>query len=180
MAKAFTMFLGLPLKDAADRVYGAVDPEVAIPFSTRRFDGDRPVLGHVGATGFRLQVRRSYRNHFASHLFGTFSATPVGCRLDGVFGFHPLVRVLLAIWFSFVAFFAAAGVIASSGMLGAAPEETSAMLVVSVFMMGIGVLGAFVGRRISRPEEAFLKEFLENLFDGVRIEGKKEPGEGRP
>jgi hypothetical protein len=79
-----------------------IDPE-RLGFSWSGYAGDRPILGKLRDTKFRLQKRRYYRNSFAPFFFGRFVATGSGTRIEGGFRIHPLMRVFVIVWVSFTA-----------------------------------------------------------------------------
>src|SRR5262249_20322677 len=127
---------------------------------------NKPVVGRVGDTSFRIRKRAVGSNVFQPHLTGVLldedGLAQVRCR----FGMHPLVW-FLAIWFGLFligsCLVALATIVAVLG--GRAPD--GAWINIAFPAIILAVSGALVrlGRLSARDESRFLIDFLRDTID---------------
>lgn len=84
-----------------DTLRRSIDPEQRTLFSLSGYNGERPVLGEVGESTFRLQKRRYSRNDFAGHFYGRVEAEPGGSRIQGYFDSPRWARYFMRVWLGF-------------------------------------------------------------------------------
>ncbi|MGH9513665.1 MAG: hypothetical protein ACRD2U_16165 [Terriglobales bacterium] len=84
-----------------DALRRSIDPEQRTLFSLSGYKGERPVLGEVGKTTFRLQKRRYGRNDFAGEFYGTIEAQTGGSRIQGYFDASRWARYFMRFWLAF-------------------------------------------------------------------------------
>ena len=84
-----------------DTLRRSIDPERRTLFSLSGYKGDRPVLGEVRQSTFRLQKRRYSRNDFAGQFYGTTEAESGGSRIEGYFDAPRWARYFMRFWLAF-------------------------------------------------------------------------------
>lgn len=135
-------------------------------FSLSGYAGSKPVLGTIQGDTIRLQIRRYYRNSFAPRYHGRLRCVRDGTAIEGEFRMHPFVRVFMAIWFSFLAFFLVA--VLASFVTGRAEVRSSnnlALLLIPLGMAAFGVLLIKFGQWLGRSEERKMLNFLKTTLE---------------
>jgi hypothetical protein len=123
------------------------------------------MLGTLREATFRLQMRRGYRNSFAPCFFGRFVARDGGTFIEGDFGLHPAVKVLMSFWFSFLVLFAAVVLFAPSVGRPATTWERAGLLLGASGMAAFGVGIVRFGRWLGCGEERAIVDFLTRTLE---------------
>jgi len=122
------------------RVQAVTDPE---PDLETRFKSafrmgprptDKPFIGRIDGSSFRLLRRIYHRNSFRPQIRGSVSAAPDGCDVELTMSISPVVAVFLLVWFGMVGGFAS---IALRELIPSA----GAWHVLIMLAAGIGILG---------------------------------------
>ncbi len=129
--------------------------------------GSKPVFAELRGNRVKLWIRKQRRNDFAPCFFGTFSAEGSGSRLIGRFRMHRPAQLVSVFWFTF-----AVGI-----MLVTLPElvghfrnlnsqgELSGFDFMPLGLFISGILIFKYGRRIGKPDEALLLDFLQTTLE---------------
>ena len=120
--------------------------------------------------GNRVRIRRQhvfFHNSFAPILYGTVTANGQGCVLEGTFKLHPFVKIFMVFWVGFLLFIFSLSQFfpGESAQAHGTVQESSIFL----FMMLMGIMLVFGGRLIGKQDEKSVREFLDQLFQGVII-----------
>jgi hypothetical protein len=128
--------------------------------------GDKPVVGHIGETSFRICKRIAYRNSFQSHLSGELCDEDGGCRVHCRFGMHPAVVAFMAIWFGVVLLGGGTVAIGAIGSLlkGHASTDVWTSIVLPGSMLACGAAMVGLGHLLCRNEQPMLVDFLRDTI----------------
>lgn len=137
-------------------------------FSLSGYKGEKPVLGKIGSSQFRVQKRRRYsRNDFAGHFYGRIEAESSGTRIEGYFDWPRWVRWYMRIWLTgailvgvplFVQTFWKIG----SGKTRLADDWVG--IVVPPLLIGFGLAVPKVGRLFAKRDRRFLVEYVQRTL----------------
>src|SRR5205823_4111258 len=142
-------------------------------FSLSGYKGDRPVLGEVRESTFRLQKRQYSRNDFAGHFCGTVDAEPGGSRIQGTFDVPCWTKYFMRLWLAGIVLCGAPIFVltlldvltGSHHMTG----DTWAGLVVPPALIVFGTILPTAGRVFGRGDRKFILNFLQQTV-AARVE----------
>ncbi len=164
-----TLRARIPIEECKARLASGVDEE-RLAFSWSGYAGSKPIVGRFRDTSFRLQKRRYYHNSFAPFFYGRFVASGRDTLIEGEFRMHPSVKVLMILWFSFLAFVFVTTLVSSSR--GGVGGDWASRLVIpaalAVFVVVLVKFGQWLGRSEERTIVAFLKSTFEADHAGSR------------
>jgi len=153
---------------ATDALRRSIDQERRTLFSISGYKGDRPVLGEISDSTFRLQKRRYWRNDFAPNFYGRFVSEPTGgTRIEGYFALSPWLKKFMRFWL--------VGVVLLSGpifVLSLLDMITGSHFATGDIWVGIIVpptlvLWGFalprIGRLLGKGDERYLLEHLQHV-----------------
>jgi hypothetical protein len=175
MASRVEIYVSCSQQEALRRIATAAP---ALKFR-ERFNWGKPARTVADVLGDGFSVRQfnpSFHNSFAPQGSGTVKATPQGSLIRVEFGTDPLVIAVMYIWFGVAGLFTA--IILAAWIFGdPAPKGTPVYLFLFAppVMASIGALIMYAGREASRPDEAVMARFLENLFCDVRLPAPPSP-----
>jgi hypothetical protein len=86
---------------AESALRSAVDEEHRTLLSLSGYKGEKPVLGNIESSQFRVQKRRYSRNDFAGHFYGRIQAESSGSRIEGYLDWPKWARWYMRIWLTF-------------------------------------------------------------------------------
>jgi hypothetical protein len=99
MKRTIVLHSTLAPTTAADALRRSIDEEHRTLFSLSGYKGQRPVLGKITDSTFRVQKRRYWRNDFAPNFYGRFIPDAAGgTRIEGSFSLSPWVRTFMRFW----------------------------------------------------------------------------------
>ncbi len=155
----------LPVEECNARLRAGIDPE-RLAFSWSGFAGSKPILGKVRDSGFRLRKRRYYKNDLAPFFYGRFVPEGSSTRIEGEFKMHPVARVFVIVWFSFLA---CLFVIASIPFVKGRQDADVGTLLASIGLAAFGIVLIKFGRWLARGEGRAIVAFLESTLE---VEGR--------
>jgi hypothetical protein len=124
--------------------------------------GTKPVAGRVEEASFQIYKRVAYGNPFQPRLSGELidegGRTRVRCR----FARHPLVVLIMGIWFGCLLISGSSVAITAQRLHD--PAETWAAMIITVFILALGVVFATLGLLVARNEPRFLVDFLRDTI----------------
>jgi hypothetical protein len=158
---------------AAEALHRSIDEERGTLFSISGYKGDRPVLGDVSETTFRLQARRYWRNDFAPHFYGRFHPEPGGTRIEGYFDVSGWVRTFMHLWIGGVVIFGVSTLALTILDATARTDFTSGSVWVGIIvppaMVLFGILLPKLGRLLAKGDERFILQHIQHTL-AARIE----------
>ena len=123
------------------------------------------ILGEFRGNSFRLRTRKFYINSFAPLFYGKFSERAGGSSLAGDYRMHPLVRLFMVFWFTFLALFAAALVVVPA-RIPLYRESERWMLLASLGGLSVfGMLFIVIGKWLARNEKTVIHNFLKTALE---------------
>ena len=126
-------------------------------------------LGDFRGAAFRLHTGRYYTNSFAPFFYGHLSPSDNGTVIEGEFKMHPFARISTVFWFSFVAIFAAGGLIVPMGKQpGTSLGPGTLFLALGCFMV-LGMALVIFGRWLGRGEQKTILDFLKTSLEASQI-----------
>ena len=152
----------LSIEACKARLAAGIDVE-RLWFTRSGYRGERPILGKIRDTRFRLQKRRYYRNSFAPFFYGRFVDSGGSTLIEGEFRMHPFVKVFMGLWLSFIALFSVLA-LASSTRPGE-QEGKGIALVFSAGMMVFGIALIKFGHWLARAEKPAIVAFLKTTLE---------------
>ena len=170
-----TVFLHCPLPpdEFADRLRRRIDPQQRTLFSLSGYKGEKPILGEVGKTEFRLQKRRYSRNDFVGHFYGVFEPESGGTRIKGYFAPPRWARYFMRVWLASavvcgVPLFVATlrDVITGTHKVSG---DTWVGLVVPLLLVFVGTGLPTLTRRFGRNDRRSMVEFVQGAV-GARVD----------
>lgn len=151
----------------------SVDGEQKTLFSFSGYKGNRPVLGEVSDSSFRLQKRRYWRNDFAPRFYGKVEPEYGGTRIEGYFDMTRWVKLFMRVWLGGVVLFGGPLFVMSLLDVTTGSHHTTGDTWVGVIvppsMILFGILLPKFGRLLGCGEERFLLEFLQGTL-AARVE----------
>ncbi|MES2296079.1 MAG: hypothetical protein V4582_03510 [Pseudomonadota bacterium] len=147
------------IQESITRLSSVVKPSVLNAFS------GQCALGTVTAKKVRIQrVIPLVGNAWKPFFYGSFSATETGTVLDGAFKFSVFTRVVMSIWFGFIAFWT---LIATAIVLTQSPGDIWFPLFgAGMFAAGIGIVRA--GKWFARNDVAWLTQEISQALGTQR------------
>ena len=156
----------LSIDDCKARLAASVDP-VKLGWTISGYAGSQEILGKIWGNSFRLQKRRNYRNSFAPYLYEQFMAGDGATRVEGEFRLHPFTKLFMALWFSFLAAFAAGVLVLPSH--GQAESARWPLLLFAAGMAAFGVALIKFSRWLARNEGGAIVALLKNKFEASDV-----------
>ena len=160
----------------AEALRRSIDEEHWTLFSLSGYRGNRPLLGEVGETSFRVQKRRYTRNDFAGHFYARFAAEAGGTRIEGYFDAPRWARYFMRIWLGF------AVLVGTPLFVGTVLDITTRShytngdkwvgLLVPPFLILFGTVLPRLGRLLGRADQRFILEHIQNIL-AARLEESK-------
>ena len=175
----------LGVEECLRRIREATDaPKLQFLFPFGR-GGSKPVFANLRGNRIKLWKRKESRNDFAPCFFGVLSSEGLGSRLVGHFGMDRSVRLLIAYWLTFSV---GITVVTLPVLLDHLTHLKQGELSVFDFIpLGLVIAGIWLfkyGRRIGKPEEAFLLDFLQTTLqarqEDIRFLSLHRIGENSP
>lgn len=152
----------------------SIDEEHWTLFSFSGYRGNRPLLGEVGESTFRLQKRRYSRNDFCGHFFARFEPEPGGTRIEGYFDDPRWAKYFMWVWLAGVAaigtpIFVETVMDITTGSHHMSGDMWVGLIVPSVLVL-FGIVLPRFGRLLGKEDRQFILEFIQKTLD-ARIEG---------
>jgi hypothetical protein len=166
MKKRIVLHSGLAPTAAVDALRRCMDEEQRTLFSLSGYKGDKPVLGVVARSSFRLQKRRYWRNDFAPHFYGQMMPEPGGTRIEGHFDLSEWVKVFMWVWLGGVAVLGIPMFIVTliKVLNGTQTESDLVGLIAPPAMIVFGFVLPRIGQLLGKGEEAFILQHLQNVL----------------
>lgn len=129
--------------------------------------GDHPVAGWINEGGFRLRKQIRQKNSFQLNVWGSFTDTPGGTRIDCRVGMHPFVKIFMTIWCGFVVLMGALILFSDIPfrMNGELVEDNRIALLCLVPFLAFGIGLTWFGRYAARHEPVFICDLLCQTLD---------------
>ena len=153
----------------AETLRDSIDEERWTLFSLSGYRGDRPLLGEVGETTFRVQKRKNYRNDFAEQFHGSFVPDQGGTRIEGYFDDPRRAIFFMRIWLAFAVVIGAPIFIRTVFDFVTGSHYVSGDRWVGLVVPTGLVLGGTLIAKIGRLNERFILERLESVL-GAQVE----------
>lgn len=130
------------------------------------YGGSKPVFATLRGNRIKLWKRKEGRNDFAPCFFGVFSSEGSGSRLVGRFRMNRSVQLFIAYWFTFTVGITLATL---PQLVDHLTNPKQGQLSIFDFIpLGLVIFGTLLfkyGRRIGKPEEAVLLDFLRTTLE---------------
>ncbi len=165
MRSVFVLHSPLSPTAALSALRSAVDEEHRTLFSLSGYKGEKPVLGDIESSQFRVQKRRYSRNDFAGHFYGRIQAESSGSRIEGYFDWPKWARWYMRIWLSFavlvgIPIFAETVWNIGSGKTQWANDWVG--IVVPPVLILFGLVMPKIGRLFGKKDRRFLVEYVQH------------------
>jgi hypothetical protein len=164
----------------ADALRRTTDKERWTLFSLSGFRGDRSLLAEVGQQMFRLRKRLSFRNDFAGQFYARFEPERAGTRIEGYFDSPPWTRIFIRVWLAGAVFLGIPILVMAQMALATGTQDLSENsvvgLIVPLALIALGFLLPRIGRLLSKGDERFILEYVQNTLVS-RIEESKAESE---
>jgi hypothetical protein len=171
-AKLDNVELNLKLmpEEAIGRISSVVDEDK--PFSIFRYTGDNQLIGKVKHNGFRIRLKKDYRNSWSPIFCGTVEPGKLGCSIYGKFKESWFTMLFTMVWFGMFVFFVLIGlIILYVGLVRRTFEPTVlAIILVPLCMLGFGIALRNWGKGAGKAEEEQVRKLLLELFEDVQYE----------
>lgn len=156
-----------------ERLRTSIDPERRSLFSLSGYEGDRPILGELNPSTFRLQKRRYSRNDFAGHFYGRVEPEIGGSRIEGYFDAPRWARYFMRVWLGFALLCGAPIFIGTLLDVFTGTHhmngDTWVGIVVPPLLVFFGTAWPKFLRRFGRGDRRFMLEFVQQAAD-ARVE----------
>ncbi len=168
MEKSETIYLrsDLAVEECLRRIRETTDAPKLQFFFPFGYGGSKPVFAKLRGNRIKLWKRKEGRNDFAPCFFGVFSSEGLGSRLVGRFRMDRAVRLLIAYWLIFTV---GITLVTLPELLDHLTNPKQGQLSGFDFMpLGLVIFGILLfkyGRRIGKPEEALLLDFLRTTLE---------------
>ena len=174
----FVLHSTLTPNAVVDALRRSIDEERWTLFSLSGYQGNRPLLGKVGESTFRVQKRKYYRNDFAGQFYGRFVPEPGGTRIEGYFDAPRWARYFMRIWLTFTVLMGTPSFVRTvidvvAGSHHMSGDQWVGLVVPSVLVL-FGIVLPKVGRLLGKNNERFILEHVQKTV-AARIEGPEIP-----
>jgi hypothetical protein len=168
-----TLHSDFPPKSCLAKLAEHIDMDQFTLFSLSGYKGDKPILGRVVGTEFRLHKRRYWHNSFGPVLFGRVLPDFKGATIEAYWDIWKWPRVFMKVWLGFAI---VVGIPIFAASLREAIRERSLVndnawlgLAVPLILVAFGLLFPRIGAALSFHERKHAIELLEGaLMAGPR------------